>query len=59
LALRVSLVAAGISMTRMVAGTNGSGATRMGSMDRNKSSTTIAGIDVGKRQLDAAVLGRP
>jgi len=27
-------------------------------MDRNKSSTTIAGIDVGKRQLDAAVLGR-
>ena len=30
----------------------------MGSMDGNKSSTTIAGIDVGKRQLDAAVHGR-
>ena len=30
----------------------------MGSMDGNKSNTTIAGIDVGKRQLDAAVHGR-
>lgn len=30
----------------------------MGSMDGNKFSTTIAGIDVGKRQLDAAVHGR-
>lgn len=30
----------------------------MGSMDRDKSSTTIAGVDVGKRQLDAAVHGR-
>jgi transposase len=30
----------------------------MGSMDGNKSSTTIAGIDVGKRQLDAAVYGQ-
>ena len=30
----------------------------MGSMDRNKSSTTIAGIDVGKRRLDAAVHGQ-
>ena len=27
-------------------------------MDGNKSNTTIAGIDVGKRQLDAAVHGR-
>jgi transposase len=30
----------------------------MGSMDGNKSSTTIAGIDVGKRQLDTAVHGQ-
>src|SRR3954466_13803783 len=45
-------------MTRMVAGTLRSEATRMGSMERVKSITKVAGVDVGKRRLDVAVHGQ-
>ena len=44
------------SLTRMVAGTLGANR-KEGSMEQVKSSTVIAGVDVGKLQLDAAIEG--
>ena len=45
------------SMTRMVAGTFGSEATRRGRVEQRQSSTKVAGIDVGKGWLDVAAHG--
>ena len=52
------MAAADVSLTRMVAGTLRSEATRMGSMERVQSNTKVAGVDVGKHRLDVAVHGQ-
>jgi len=41
-------------MTRMVAGTLRSEATRRGRVEHGQSSTRVGGIDVGKHRLDVA-----
>ena len=46
------------TLTRMVAGTFGSEATRLGQMEQHDVNTKIAGIDVGKYWLDVAIDGQ-